>query len=69
MKRYKIEVNDGCNWGKDEGYKTLKEAKKELKEIIKEDKEFGCIGMTYTIIEEVETENKTYYRQVYEINA
>lgn len=69
MKRYKIEVNDGCNWGKDEGYTTLKEAKKELKEIIEEDKEYGCIGMTYTIIEEVEIESTIYYREVYKTNT
>ena len=69
MTRYKIEVNDGCSWGKDEGYKTLKEAKKELKEIIKEDKEYGCAGMTYTIIKEVETENEICYEEVYTVNA
>ena len=52
---YYIEVNDGVQWSKD--LKTLKQAKKELNEIIQEDKlEFGCGVGTYRIVKCVETD-------------
>lgn len=55
MTYYYIEVNDGVKWSND--LKTLKEARKELKDIIKEDiAELGCGVGTYRIIKCVETE-------------
>lgn len=70
---YTINVNDGCPWGRDEGYATLKEAKKELKEIIASDircaQEDGCyngeLGMTYYITRNEETDNTIYMDDVY----
>ena len=57
---FKIYVNDGCPWGNDKGYKTLKDAKKDLKDIIQDDKEYGCMGMTYFIVRETETDDAIY---------
>jgi hypothetical protein len=73
---YTIEVNDGCPWGADEGYATIKAAKKDLKEIIEEDirmcKEDGAwngeLGMTYTIVKNVETDTTICQEDVYTIS-
>ena len=52
---YYIEVNDGVKWSTD--LKTLKQAKKELKDIILDDKqELGCGVGTYRIVKCVETD-------------
>lgn len=72
MTRYVIEVNDGCPWGRDGGYPTLEEAKKDLKAIKKEDNEImreggykGPLGMTYYIIKEEEAGTTIYTTEVW----
>ena len=57
--RYLVQTNDGCQWGRDEGWPTLKQAKKELKELVEEDKRIakedgheGPLGMAYMIVKE-----------------
>ena len=67
--RYMIEVNDGCPWGDDAGYKTLKEAKKNLREIMQEDSDLGCAGMKYIIVKETETDETVYSEEVYSVEG
>ena len=71
--RYLVQVNDGCQWGKDEGWPTLKEAKKEMNQLIKDDKrilkEDGCdgpLGITYRIVKETETDKVVYTEDILE---
>lgn len=64
MKRtyYYIEVNDGVQWSNE--LTTLKQAKKELKDIIEDDKqELGCGVGTYRIVKCVETDT-TYNESI-----
>ena len=70
---FTIEANDGCPWGKDDGYLTLNAAKKDLKEIIKEEINIckadgvwdGKLGMTYTIVKNIVTSKCICKEDVY----
>lgn len=67
---YKVKINDGCPWGKDDGYPTFKEAFKELREIRKEDIKITGLrngAGNYYIEKCEEIDGVSYTEIVYEI--